>query len=288
MKKMKKKFLLILSILFICCFSVIVYAYSSYATASVSPEGLNDIYFHANNNSDASPANIKQITHYATSSYMDVVIASANYGDDQHMYNSLSSHYTKTDAEDGVYSEYVRGYTEYMPPITYTDTVTDTDSYRKGSEDFRQLNSDIKKFADERDKKMADALNIHLSSYKKIDTLVGFMTPEHDELSIGDVRVQIPLKYGSTIPSVYLNKENTHGIALVQDLQGVYTLYKFEANKNEDSRFKWTITETETVQGELEFINESVKSYFEKNPNPPTYKYEAVGNKLMIIVEDNN
>jgi len=70
------------------------------------------------------------------------------------------------------------------------------------------------------DKTMAKAFNIDLSGYRKIDTMVGLMKPEHKELNIGDIREQITLKYGDKVPSIYLNKSNTQGIAVTQDLRG--------------------------------------------------------------------
>gem|GEM_PF-1532763 len=163
----------------------------------------------------------------------------------------------------------------------------------KSGNDFSTQNksemSEMKKMYDfhlELDNTMAKALEIELNNYRKIDTLVGFMKPEYRELNIGDVREQIPLKYGDTTPSIYINKDNTQGIALTQDLQGVYTLYEFEANKDKESRFKWTITGTKSVQGEYKAVNENVKKYFEKNPNPkneklpplqtPTSEYETI------------
>jgi len=287
MRKTKNISMVILAIVLVCSFTVAVYAYSSSATAQVYPTGDNDIYFHANNNSDADPSAIKYISHYAESAWMGAVLASADYYDDQHRYNSLNSYYTETNAADGTYTEYVEGYTEYMPPITYTDHPTDSASYYKGAR-LSTLNSneltDVKVFLDELDKTIAKAFEVDLSSYRKIDTLNGFMTPEYYELRLLDVRMQIPLKYGDTIPSIYLNKDNTQGIAFTQDLQGVYTLYEFEANKDKESRFKWTITGTKTVQGEYKAVNENVKEYFKKNPNPPTYKYESTGSKLTITI----
>lgn len=138
----------------------------------------------------------------------------------------------------------------------------------------------------ELDNTMANAFEVDLNNYRKIDTLPGFVKSEHKELHIGDIREQLHLKYGNTSPSIYLNKDNTQGIALTQDLQGVYILYEFEINKDEDSRFKWTIKATKTIQGEYKAANKNVEEYFKKNPNPkdnilpplqpPTSKYETI------------
>lgn len=287
MRKTKRISTAIIAFLLLCSFSVVVYAYSSYASASVSLQGSDDIYFYANNNSNADPEDIKLISHFAESYFYDTVIADISYYDDQHLYNSLSSNYTETDAVDGTYYEYVKGYTEYMPPISYTDDSEDWGSYTKGSR-MAVLNSNeltnTKIFLDELDKTMAKAFEIDLSGYRKIDTLVGLMKTEHKELHIGDVREQLNLKYGDKIPSIYLNKDNTQGIALTQDLQGLYTLYEFEANKDENSRFKWTITGIKTFQGEYKAVNDNVKEFFKKNPNPPTYKYESTGSELKITI----
>ncbi len=118
------------------------------------------------------------------------------------------------------------------------------------------------------DKTMAKAFAIDLNDYRKIDTMVGFTKLEYADLKIVDVKKQIPLKYGDISPSIYLNKSNTQGIAVTQDLNGLYTLYEFEENWDKDSKYEWKITGTKTVQGEPEFINETQKEHYIKNPNP--------------------
>jgi len=184
----------ILTVLIICSFSIAVYAYSSYATASVSPTGSNEIYFHVNNNSDADPHFIKLITHYGESGWMGAILASADLSDDQHLYNSLTSYYTETNPKSGTYTAYVEGRTVYMPPITYVNRVTASDNYWNDSKstinDTNEL-SDIKTFLDKLDEDMIEALNLKLTGYRKIETLSGFMTSEHTDLNLVDVRTQV-------------------------------------------------------------------------------------------------
>jgi hypothetical protein len=131
----------------------------------------------------------------------------------------------------------------------------------------RKAMNEMYKFYLEWDKTMAEVFNINMGNYRKIDTLVGFMTSEYDELNIGDIRVQIPLKYGDTTPSVYINKENSAGIAATQGIDGLYTLYEFEKSKDKYSRYNWEITKTFEVWGERKFVNEEQKEYFKKRMN---------------------
>jgi len=119
---------------------------------------------------------------------------------------------------------------------------------KSGSDSINQnesVSSEMRKpydFTIELDKTMAEIFGIDLIGFRKIDTLPGFIKPEHEELHMGDVREQLNLEYGNTNPSIYLNEDNTYGIAMTQNLQGIYTLYEFEANRNEGSRYKWIIT----------------------------------------------
>jgi hypothetical protein len=75
------------------------------------------------------------------------------------------------------------------------------------------------------------------------------------------------LKYGDTTPSVYINKENSAGIAATQGIDGLYTLYEFEKSKDKYSRYNWEITKTFEVWGERKFVNEEQKEYFKKRMN---------------------
>lgn len=126
----------------------------------------------------------------------------------------------------------------------------------------------------ELDKTMAAALGVDLNSYRKVDTMVGFMKPEYSELRLLDVKLQIPSKYGDSIMSIYLSKDNTQGIALKQEIastqefKGVYNLYEFQANEDKDSRYAWKITGTKSVEGEYKAVNEAVKEEFKKNLIP--------------------
>lgn len=143
----------------------------------------------------------------------------------------------------------------------------DSNSSAKSNSEENSL-KEMQDFSSEWDKTMAKTFNIDLSGYRKIETMVGFMKPEYRELKIGDVREQISLNYGDRVPSVYLNSTNNRGIAATQDLNGLYTLYEFEVNVSNDSRFKWKITGSKTVQGERKFVNEEEKAFFTKNPSP--------------------
>lgn len=290
MRNTKRISIVVMALLLVCSLSVAVYAYSSNATASVSPNG-SGIYFHGNNNSDASPANIKLINHYAEYAWMGSILATSNYGDDQYRYNSLNSYYNYSNASTGTYTSYVQGITEYMPPITYRDTPSDSASYYKASRSMTAASDNlvnVKGFLDGLDQTISKAFDIDLSNYRKIDILDEGNKAEHDNLKLVDLRRQIPLKYGDTVPSIYIDKSNMQGIAFTQDLKGVYTLYSFEANKETSGKLSWNITGTKTAQGKYSAVNASVKEYFEKNPNPPTYKYETNGSELTIVIGNNN
>jgi hypothetical protein len=81
-----------------------------------------------------------------------------------------------------------------MPPITYVNRVTASDNYWNDSKstinDTNEL-SDIKTFLDKLDEDMIEALNLKLTGYRKIETLSGFMTSEHTDLNLVDVRTQV-------------------------------------------------------------------------------------------------
>ncbi|NJD01388.1 MAG: hypothetical protein FIA99_02030 [Ruminiclostridium sp.] len=145
-----------------------------------------------------------------------------------------------------------------------------SDSWAKKSDNEKMALKEMYNFYLEWDKTMVKAFAVDLNGYRKIETMVGFTKLEYTDLNISDVRRQIPLKYGDIIPSIYLNKSNTQGIAVTQDLNGLYTLYEFEESRDKDSKYAWKIVETKTVQGERKFINENEKKQFIKNPTPNT------------------
>ncbi|NJD01387.1 MAG: hypothetical protein FIA99_02025 [Ruminiclostridium sp.] len=122
---------------------------------------------------------------------------------------------------------------------------------------------------------IAKAFNIDLSSYNKIDTVV------NEKINLAGIHKQLSLKYGD-LYSIYLNSSNSAGIVLKQDLEGVYTLYRFETN--EESKIRFNINSIDKVQGKYRFIND----YFIKNPNPPIIDYKVEGSTLQIIIKDNN
>lgn len=278
---------MIFVILLICALSLNVYAYSSDVSASVSPDG-SGIYFYSRNYSNASPANIRVINHYAEYSWMGVILATSNYGDTQHRYNSLSSHYNYNNARYGVYSSSVHGVTEYMPPITYRDTPSTSSSYEKPESLAVSSFSDsgsVENFLDELGQTIFTAFGTDLKVYRKIDTMNTYSIGNDDDLELLDIRKQIPLQYGDSVPSVYLNAGNTQGIALKQDLNGVYYLYSFEYNLGNDSDSSWVITSTKTVQGEYKAISPTVTEYFAENPNPPTYSYMVDGDSIRWLLK---
>ena len=154
---------------------------------------------------------------------------------------------------------------------TYSEKLSsiDTNAYNDSSIKNNSEKDNMKEVYDfnlKWDKTMAEVFNIDLNNYRKINTLVGYMKPEYKDLNMGDIREQIHLNYGDTVLSVYINEDNTQGIAATQDLKGLYTLYEFAVNN--DSTFKWKITDTKTAQGERKYINEAEKDYFTKNPTP--------------------
>ena len=135
----------------------------------------------------------------------------------------------------------------YSGKLSSTDANAYNDSSTKNNNEKDNM-KEVYDFNLKWDKTMAEVFNIDLNNYRKINTLVGYMKPEYKDLNIGDIREQIHLNYGDTVLSVYVNEDNTQGIAAAQDLKGLYTLYEFAANN--DSTFKWKITDTKTAQGE--------------------------------------
>ncbi|NCC06949.1 MAG: hypothetical protein EOM30_02630 [Clostridia bacterium] len=121
------------------------------------------------------------------------------------------------------------------------------------------------------DKTMGEVLEIDLSNYRKIDTLDGFTTSEYDDLRLLDIKMQIPSEYGDSILSIYLNNDNTKGVAPKQgiaptkEFNGVYNMYLFERDLDKDSKFAWKITENKSVEGEFKAINETVREHFMNN-----------------------
>ncbi len=287
MKKIKGISIFIIVISLICSFSLVAFAYSTYATASVSPDG-DDIYFYGIVECTADAQYIDTISYWTESCYQGAAIASYDKSYDDQSHNEISSQYTKENAADGLYSKEVQGFISYMPPIQYTDDPDDSDSYNKTSS--KSLNSvatsedkdEVKEFLDNLDKDMIKDLDINIKNYRKIQTAPGFIEDEYKTLKLAYVKTLIPREYGDTIPSIYLNEDNTKGILLTQDLEGIYYLYEFEADKN--SQFGWQIGKTKKVQGEYKAMSD----YFIKNPNPPTYKEESNGNKVKIVIQDNN
>jgi hypothetical protein len=175
-----------------------------------------------------------------------------------------------------------------MPPITYIDHVTDSDSYWNDSESVMSATNklnDIKAFLDELDKDMVETLSIKLTGYRKIETLPGFITSEHNDLNLVDVRRQIPLEFGNTIPSIYINENNTQVIALTQSLDGMYIKYEFEVDIKSNSKYKWKFIGSKKAEGEYKAINDEVKEYFTTNPNTPEYKYQFQSSELTIVLE---
>ena len=110
-------------------------------------------------------------------------------------------------------------------------------------------------FFKELDNEMSKALDANLSDYRKYDKL------KEDDVDLFYVIQQIPKNYGDYY-AIYLNEQNDKCKVLKQDLDGVYTLFEFE--KNKESKCEWIISGEKSVQGEYKFIND----YFIENQNP--------------------
>ena len=110
---------------------------------------------------------------------------------------------------------------------------------------FRELDSD-----------MAQALEVNLSDYSKYDT-----QNSHKDIDLLDVVIQVPKKYGDYY-AIYISEKNNKCKVLKQDLDGVFTLYEFE--KEKESTSDWKLSKEKSIQGEYKFIND----YFIENPTP--------------------
>ncbi|NLM10804.1 MAG: hypothetical protein GX213_08560 [Clostridiaceae bacterium] len=109
------------------------------------------------------------------------------------------------------------------------------------------------------DKTISNAFNISLNSYKKVDTLIDFIKPKYYDLGLFNLRPKIPLEYGDTTPSIYVDENRTRGVIFKQSIDGVYTLFNIEKRGA-----LWEITGSKEVQGSYKWIND----YFIKHPEP--------------------
>jgi hypothetical protein len=249
--KFKGLSVLMIMISVLMVFHANVSAYTATAYSNVY-ESSGDIEFTGNYSDDASPSAIEYISYYSESKYYDAILANISMDDDTHTYSSFSSYYTKTDPSEGMYVKYTIGRTRYEPPIQYENTADDVDTYSyENSKSLYTLEE--ADFFDKLYQDIAKAFNIDIRNYNKLSSFV------NKKVDLTGIEKQLSLKYGD-VYAIYLNSNNSAGIVLKQDLEGVYTLYKFTVN--DDNKIGFKITGVDKLQGEYKFIND----YFIKNP----------------------